>query len=270
MMSPRRLLDRITLACLRLPLLDRLVGYLAWQRRRVVRWRLEAALAQKGGYPDEVVRGPFAGMRLPPRSMFFDARFEKVFGAYEHELFPWLEEIAATPKAFAQVVNVGAADGFFTVGLARLLPGVDVLAFEPNEVKTPVLKEMARLNQVEGQISLRGFCRPDDLKALEPEGPVLVVMDVDGGERDLLDPEAVHWLGKAAILVETHDAFVPGVTALLKKRFAKTHAVVEFTMRGPDYGDIEPLRGLRMFEVDALVGSERPGLQSWLWLKPLV
>jgi hypothetical protein len=27
---------------------------------------------------------------------------------------------------------------------------------------------------------------------------------------------------------------------------------------------------LRMFEVDALVGSERPGLQSWLWLKPLV
>jgi hypothetical protein len=202
--------------------------------------------------------------------MFFDARFEKVFGAYEHELFPWLEEIAATPKSFAQVVNIGAADGFFTVGLARLLPTVEVVAYEPNPVKTPVLQEMARLNQVEGQISLRGFCRPDDLKALETGGPVLVVMDVDGGERDLLDPEAVPWLGKAAILVETHDAFVPGVTDLLKKRFAGTHAVVEFTMRGPDYGDIEPLRGLRMFEVDALVGSERPGLQSWLWLKPLV
>ncbi len=269
-MSPRRLLDKITLACLRLPLLDRLVGYLAWQRRRVVRWRLESALAEAGLYPDEVIRGPFAGMRLPPRSMFFDARFEKVFGAYEHELFPWLEEIAATPKAFAQVVNVGAADGFFTVGLARLLPGVDVLAFEPNEVKTPVLKEMARLNQVEGQISLRGFCRPDDLKALGPEGPVLVVMDVDGGERDLLDSEAVPWLGRAAILVETHDAFVPGMMALLKSRFEASHTIVELTMQGPEHGGIKQLQDLRMFEVDALVGSERPGLQSWLWLKPLV
>jgi hypothetical protein len=147
---------------------------------------------------------------------------------------------------------------------------VCTVAFEPNPVKTPVLTEMARRNSVDSRISLRGFCRPDDLKALAPEGTILLVMDVDGGERDLLDPEAVPWLGNAAILVETHDAFVPDVTALLKKRFAETHTIVEFTMRGPDYGGIKQLQDLRMFEVDALVGSERPGLQSWLWMKPLV
>lgn len=270
MMSPRQLLDQITLTCLKLQLLDRLVGYLAWQRRRGVRRRLEATLEQAGHYPDEVVRGPFSGMRLPPRTMFLDARFEKVFGAYEHELFPWLEELASSPNQFSKVVNVGAADGFFAVGLARLLPQVEVVAFEPNGVKTPVLREMARINGVDGRITLHGFCREPDLQALSCDEPVLVVMDIDGGERDLLDPQAVPWLVRAAILVETHDAFVPGVTALLMKRFAASHSIVEFSMRGPDFGSIAPLRGLRMHEVDALVGSERPGLQSWLWMRPLV
>jgi len=96
------------------------------------------------------------------------------------------------------------------------------------------------------------------------------VVDVDGYEKPLLDPHVVPWLVAATLLVETHDCFVPGITELLKKRFLETHDIQEIAMSGPDYATIPALKGLTMHQLDAMVGSERPALQSWLWMRPKV
>lgn len=264
----RRLLDTITLWLLHFPVIDRIAGYIAWQRRRKTRRMVEAALRKAGRYPDVVQAGPFAGMLLPSAEAFLDARFEKTFGAYEHELFSLISQMAADPEAVETVVNIGAADGFYTVGLARLFPAARVIGYEPNPVKTPVLRAMAELNQVADRIELHGACTPEILRDLAPAGKVLVVIDVDGYEKTVLDPVVVPWLNKASVLVETHDCFVPGITALLKQRFAATHEGAEIGMSGPDLAAIPPLHGLTMHEVDALTGSERPSLQSWLFMRP--
>ncbi len=123
---------------------------------------------------------------------------------------------------------------------------------------------------MDSQVALRRFCHPEDVKILAPKASVLIGMDLGVRELEVFNPDPVPWLGRRAILVETHDAFVPGMMALLKSRFEASHTIVELTMQGPEHGGIKQLQDLRMFEVDALVGSERPGLQSWLWLKPLV
>jgi hypothetical protein len=267
MSSLRHFLGSVTQKILLHPFGDRVAGYIAWQRRRKTRRLVEAALREAGVYPNVVQAGPFTGMKLPPPDAFLDARFEKTFGAYEHELFGLITGIASDPSSVDTIVNIGAADGFYTVGLARLFPLARVVGYEPNPVKTPVLRAMAELNHVAERIELHGACTPEILRDLEPAGKVLVVIDVDGYEKEVLDPARVPWLSHASVLVETHDCFVPEITALLKQRFALTHEVTEIGMSGPDLSSIPPLQGLTMHQVDALTGSERPSLQGWLYLR---
>ena len=266
----RRVFDQIVMKILGNPWADRVAGYIAWQRRRVTRRRVEANLRERGLYPDVVQSGPFRGMQLPNPDFFMDSRFEKVFGAYEHELFSLISRLAEHPDAYNVLVNVGAADGFYTVGLGRILSSATVIAYEPNDAKTPVLMEAARLGGIAERISLRAACTPEVLRDLSPSGRVMVVVDVDGYEKPLLDPSVVPWLKSADLLVETHDCFVPGITRMLKDRFSATHQISEIAMKGPDYGEIPVLAGLKMHEVDALVGSERPTLQTWLWMESKV
>lgn len=269
MASLRHLLDQILIRLLQHPFADRVAGYIAWQRRRKTRRQIEARLDAQGLYPDSIVNGPFAGMTLPPKALFLDARFEKTFGAYEYELFPLIQSLGQNPNAFDQLINIGAADGFYTVGLAQLFPQAKVLAYEPNQIKTPVLLETARLNHVADRIELSGLCSPDVLNRLTPTPKTLLIVDVDGYEKPLLDPAQVPWLTSVSLLIETHDCFVPGITELLKQRFQPTHQIEEISMAGPPYASIPPLKSLTMHQVDSMVGSERPNLQSWLWMTPL-
>lgn len=264
----RSSLDSVVIRLLEIPFFDRIAGYIAWQRRRKTRRTVESRLRSRGGYPNQVLAGPFSGLQFPAQDRFVDARFEKVFGLYEHELFDTLSRWARNPEAFKTIVNVGAADGFYAVGLSRLFPSAVVHAYEMNSRKVLVLSEMAELNHVASRILVSGECSSEELKTLSHKGPVLVVMDVDGAEQKLLDPDIVPWLKEAFILVETHDCFVPAVAAQLKKRFAPTHDLQELKMSGPDWGAVPPLEELSMHEVDALTGSERPMLQTWLIMEP--
>jgi len=54
----------------------------------------------------------------------------KLLGCYEAELHPVFAKWQAVP--FRQVVNVGAAEGYYAVGCARLWPEAQVIAFETN------------------------------------------------------------------------------------------------------------------------------------------
>lgn len=266
----RALLDEVIIKLLQVRWLDRFVGYLAYQRRRMTRRRVESRLEENGNYPDEVVRGPFCGMRFPGKSDYIDCRFEKVFGAYEHELFDVLGSLSSTTPAFDEVVVIGAADGFYAVGLALILPDVRIQAFERDAFRSRMLEKVASVNDVRDRIHLHGDCSPDILSRVLRECRSLVVCDVDGYETELMDPERIPELLSATLLIETHDCFVPGVCGLLKERFSDSHLIREIHMSGPDFSDRPELVGLKMHEVEALVGSDRPMLQTWLQMWPKI
>src|SRR5689334_17519514 len=60
--------------------------------------------------------GPFVGMRYL-RSACCERILPKLLGSYEEELWPALRRLAALP--IPAVVNVGCAEGYYAVGLAR-------------------------------------------------------------------------------------------------------------------------------------------------------
>ena len=264
----RDIIDKVTLAMLRWPLADRLVGFLAYQRRRVTRRRLEHQLRNQGVYGDKVMSGPFRGLTYPPLEQWASCRFEKIVGTYEHELHALIEQLPAS-KSYQTIVNVGGAEGFYSVGLALLFPTARVLSFEAHPSNTAFGRNLARQNGVEDRIDFQGFCTAETLAAVQLKGPVLVWMDIDTGERPVLDPAKVPWLLHADILVELHDCLEPGLTPLIRSRFYASHQIEQITNNGIDYGRYPILRTLLFHEIDALVGEERPGPQDWFFMEPL-
>lgn len=275
--------------------------------RRLVpeRWRpigyLTGLVLQKTD--GRVMGGPFGGIRYIDRSVG-SAYLPKVLGIYERELNRCIETVCTRRPTL--IVDVGAAEGYYAVGLAVRNPEAQVIAFEMEEAGRRALGEMARLNDVSDRIEVRGRCEPADLQAVledsghsEAEGtlaePVaqgggralaeplapggewkgagpVVICDVEGYEEALLDPAAVPALRGTSILVELHDFLVPGITEELVRRFEPTHRV-EHIWQEPRSRDEFPWRtlGTRLLPgryLDWAVSEWRPVRMAWLWMQP--
>lgn len=257
----------IILPLLRFSWAQDLARFISYQLKRAMRRKLEHRLSTLGTYGNEVMDGPFKGLRYPPMSQWASCRFEKIIGAYEHELHGLVHRLSAE-KQYDVIVNVGAAEGFYTAGLALLFPAARVVSYEHNETTASFCRNLCRINHVSERVEQRGHCTAEELRGLNPAGRVLVWMDIDTGERPVLDPDKVPWLRGADILVEMHDCMEPGLTPLIRGRFDATHDIEQFTSSGLEYSRYPLLQGLFFNEIYALVGEDRRGVQDWLFMQP--
>lgn len=178
---------------------------------------------QRGG---AVTGGPFAGMRYPDEvAKHVDAFSWKSSGRYEKELHDTIQRaLDWRPRRF---VDIGASDGYYAVGFARL--GLPVTAYEASESARKLCLQLAEANDV--QIALLGACR-----RIPKLDHCLVLIDVEGNEDRLLSRRAAGVLRSSTVIVESHELARPGVTHRLRSRFADTH-IIE-TVRGvPEAGD---------------------------------
>jgi hypothetical protein len=218
----------------------------------------------------QVRAGVFAGTRYVEVAQG-SAYIPKLLGIYERELVAQIEEMIALQPQL--IVDVGAAEGYYAVGLARRLPGAHVVAFEMEPLGRQALHEMALLNNVRSQVEIHGMCEPADLaSALDGQGKKVVVCDVEGYEEKLLDPVAVPALRQASILVELHDFIVPNITQTLKQRFGESHQIVEI-WQAPRSREEFPWRTLGTTllpssYLDWSVSEWRPVQMAWLWMTP--
>jgi hypothetical protein len=265
----RHIADRFSIWLLRFRCFERMVMYLSYQHKRVTRRRIEAHLTEQGVYGDTVMEGPFKGLRYLPPKNWASCRFEKIIGAYEFEIHDLLDRLIRDHQHYTTIVVIGAAEGFYAVGLARVFPNARVLAFEPLEQRSQVLKQMAAINQVSDRISIEGFCDPEKLLSLNLTQNTLIVCDVDGYEQEILDPSVIPWLESADIIAELHDCFVPGISNEIRKRFTSTHHITEYEQTGVPYEKYPVLKNLLFTEIDAMVGSDRKSLQNWFFMEPV-
>lgn len=218
-----------------------------------------------------VQRGPFSGLKYVERSVG-STLMPKLLGIYERELIPAVEEIIA--GGFERVIDIGAAEGYYTIGLAQRIPGVLVHAYEMNEQGRTLLSQMATLNGVSERVLVHGRCEPDDLRAcLSAEGRTAVICDAEGHESVLLDPEQVPLLARAHILVEMHELFLPGVTETIRSRFAATHEITQIWETDREASEflyrtlLTPL--LPSVYLRRAVSELRPDRMYWFWMRPI-
>ena len=215
-------------------------------------------------YGLSVASGPFAGMTLLAEASWGDGDLSpKLLGCYEAELHPAIAKaVSRNPTA---VVNIGCAEGYYAVGIARALPRAKVFAFDANEKAEAICLRAAAVNQVSNRVVVAGTCGIESLARImsENERPLLIV-DCEGAELQLLDPAHVPELLQCDMIIECHDFVDPQITAVLQKRFAASHDI-EQVLEGPrDPNEFAGLQNSSSLDRWLAVNENRPNTMSWL------
>jgi SAM-dependent methyltransferase len=197
----------------------------------------------------------------------------KWLGSFECELHPIIKQIQNTK--YSAVINVGCAEGYYAVGLAKLFPEVQVFGFDIDPLSRRQTRKLAKLNGVFQNLTISGRCDHNIISSLvaNHNGPILMICDIEGAEIDLLNPLNCGSLHKIDILVEIHD--MPGDNRIAKAMagvFSQNHTieVVKYSNRenwvnqnvsDAVFGGASKEWLLRMTDEYRISG------QTWLWMK---
>ena len=221
----------------------------------------------------DVVRGgPFEGMQYIDEARRQIRLLPRLLGTYEIELWEPLEQ--AIDRGYQSIVNVGAGEGYYVVGLARAIPEARIVAFEDNQERQELVRKMAAHNGVRDRVQVHGRCEVADLReAVGGNENCLVVMDVEGAEMTLLDPEVAPGLARCAVLVEIHDFVDDNLSATIRSRFAPTHDIVEIDQRARTLDDFPlrtPLGSGRLLSKRYIKSMDegRPARMIWFSMTP--
>jgi hypothetical protein len=242
-------------------------GRRALLKQRFIGESLKPVWAEAQG---KVQSGPFSGMRYI-QSSAGSALAPKILGTYELELWSPFEKIIAQAPSF--IVDIGAAEGFYAVGLALRLPNCRIIAFEAEPEAQHLLRELAALNGVSERIEIEGFCDAhsldDCLESVSDHS--VIICDAEGAEVGLLDPKRNPRLSRLELLVELHHWVQPDPSKTLAARFGTSSQILPFSARPRTLSDFPMHLNVALSDRQKLACMDelRPEGMEWEWIRPL-
>lgn len=172
-------------------------------------------------FQGQVQLGPFQGMKLSGNPHWgISDRASMLLGLYEKEVMEQL--LALSAKSNQTFIDIGAADGYYAVGLTMAKKFKKSICFEATELGQKVIAENAEVNGVAGQIEIHGIADDAALEKIsrqELEGAVVLV-DIEGAEFEVLNRANLEKLSRSHLVIEVHnwiEGFKPKYERLLKE-----------------------------------------------------
>jgi len=256
---------------------------LAWRARARCK-RLYGPLAETvkeklyGSKPIEVLDGPFKGLKFTDHDNH-GVIIPKWIGTYESQLHPILESVIQS-REYQTIINIGAAEGYYSVGLAWRLPQASVYSYDIDMIARRAQRRLAQANGVTN-LSIGEYCSHEEL-ARRIVGHTLVICDIEGSEYELLDLARCPALSRADILLEVHckadrdlaNSDKEELIALandgwreMLSRFAPSHCIQTIEESVVDPSKCEILsKILPQNEVEAALSEGRQIAMTWLWM----
>jgi hypothetical protein len=211
-----------------------------------------------------VYGGLFRGMRYVEQSSQ-GTLLPRLLGVYEAELHPYIE--AFLKEGRDVIVDVGCAEGYYAVGLARAAPGVVVHAHDIDENARLLCGELAQRNGVADRVIIGGEFKPEDFQAFAGRR-ALVMVDVEGAEMDILVPARAPVLAEMSIIVETHDLFRAGSEAAMIARFSETHEITRVLPRPKQFDMPAWMAEFNDLDLQLAAWEFRDKPTPWLVMRP--
>lgn len=218
---------------------------------------------------EKVMQGPFTGMKF----CVPDYNTAMLSGTWEKELWETLNDfVTIDPK---RILCIGAAEGYYAVGLGIRFPNCRIIAFEQQRKYQFMLGRLSRENDF-SNLQIKGKCTPNVLQQTLGANPgsTIVICDVEGYELELLDPINIKSISKSHILVELHPMYVENCEAIILARFSQTHEISKINGRIRTLDDL-PARTVSFLSllfgkktILSLMEEGRPYPMDWLWMRP--
>jgi len=229
---------------------------------KLLRQTDDMELTQKlvDAYGTSVLNGPFRGQIYAKTALLTRLCAPRLLGSYEQELHRIFANLDPSYEAF---LDVGAAEGYYVVGMARKSGGGKVFAYETDPRELSSCREIAQLNGVSGQVDFRSWCDENEIVSLCAHRRCFVLSDCEGYELDLFGPRAIDALRRSDLVIELHDHPEVNTREVLWNRFAPTHHLEVLSVELRHIEDYPESKILKERAGQAL-SDHRPPTQQWL------
>jgi len=152
--------------------------------------------------------------------------------------------------------------------MAKRMPSTQVLAFDLNPKAQEVCTALAKKNEVSDRVKVGALFKPEDFASYANQ-KVLVLCDIEGAERELLNPEVAPALKGMDLIVESHECLISGITQTLINRFKESHEITLVQDNGQRQLKDAPLWFNNLAHLDQLLATWewRSGPTPWLVMK---
>ena len=219
-------------------------------------------------YSGVIAYGEFKGTQLQGASEWSGYRDTgtKILGLYEKQVVDW---IALQPRRFDLFVDIGAADGFYAIGLLKKNLVGSAITYEISMGDRAVCKSMSQLNSVTNQISIKDKAEKIDLiQVLSSNLHTLILVDIEGSEFDLIDAEVLETGKDKFFVIEIHARI--GTKKFIEFfRLCQTfHECEVITGTKKDFPSDDFTNNLSDNERSLLMSEGRPYQMGWIVLSP--
>lgn len=219
---------------------------------------------------NKIISGYFKGLIYKTNE---EMSFDIIAGTYEKELFPILTNL----KSFDNLIVIGAGDGYYAVGLLEKFKNLKLFAFEILPERKKNLLNNLKINNISfDRCNIYDGASIENLSNLLQSLPLnnrnLIVIDVEGYEKVLLDPILIPELNNCTILAEIHEHLVSDITSIIKNRFKSHHIEIIKTTERTICDINQPFNFLEKFlfkrQLTRLLGEGRFADMEWFFMEP--
>jgi len=215
--------------------------------------------------------GPFRGLKLDKKVWWGQSDLgSQLLGLYEKEILDFFDMIE--PGKFSSFVDLGAADGYYAVGALHTGKFLRSVCYEVSFEGQSAIKRNWKSNGAPGELLVRGEANSKTLldDQITFGDDTLVLIDIEGGEFDILTDDVLKHLRSCEIIVEIHN-WVPDFKARYSDLLRRIASIFDVSIVNRVERPTVNIPELRSFTDDnrLLVTSERrPCLMRFLRLHP--
>ena len=197
-------------------------------------------------------------------------RAAMILGIYEEEV---LNSIMSVPNKYDIFIDLGAADGYYSIGSLISKKFKISYSFEVSDKGREVIQKNATVNKVSHKLHIFGEATKDFYKNIPKKdlNSAVILIDIEGAEFSLLDSKVFSRLNKSIIFIELHDWFFKDS----KKKMAKLMSdakpffkISKLTTTSRDLSKFPELVNYSDSERWLIASEGRSKLMTWLRLDP--
>ena len=224
-----------------------------------------------------VQSGIFKNLRYPKIYSYMSVIFPKLMGIYEKQLHKPISEFKK--NNYDTIINIGAAEGYYAVGMALCFPQSKVAAIDINIDALNFLKKMSILNNTQDRVKIINSDAKIFLETIDPNQSYLVICDCERCEFDIFSEKSIENLKKSDLIIEMHykeseaevdsveySKFIEEKNSFLE-RFKKHH---DHEIVTPLFTRLEDIKGLENIPIKyakKLANEHRAKNAEWLIFK---
>lgn len=220
-------------------------------------------------HKNTIAYGPFSGMKLNNLTWGSSEISSMILGIYEEEVLDAILKLKGKTKNF---INLGAGDGYFSVGVLVGKIFEKTYCFEKSEKLRDNILKNSIINNVEKYITIHAEANKDFYnKIIEKDlKDSLVLIDVEGHEFDIVNRDTFQRFDKSVIIIEIHEFAKDSEIKIknLLKDSSKTHNHNLITTANRDLSKYKELKNIPDDFRWLLCSEGRSYRMSWLVFHP--